>query len=150
MKEIEAKIRQEETKLEELPSKDGIQRKLSKDLNDGENWEEQFATHNTPLLIRKALIQAKRKKKQKIQKKQTEDKPEKVETEVKKENGQESPVNNPLEDELFELTDKAMDTAEGKGETIVFNPEEIVNPFDELLEGKEQNNEEDQLDLNDG
>jgi len=39
-----------------------------------------------------------------------------------------------LEDELLELSDKAMDNIEGQGETIVFNPAEIIDPFMDLLQ----------------
>ncbi len=96
---------------------------------DYEECSKRFFAVDTPAMIRDLLIEAKKAKELKRQKNNKGDRP------VKK--GASDMIKS-LEDELLELSDRAMDNADGQGETIVFNPDEIADPFGDLLKGLEE------------
>ena len=131
-----------EIELEQMLSNDNTCKEKEKCLEENPfnytECTERFAALCTPAAVRKMLIDAKKKKELKRTKKQNHVKQTaEVTNEDIESPGSDYLAQKALEEDLLELSDKAMDAAEGQGETIVFNPEEITDPFMELLKDAE-------------
>ncbi len=119
-----------ETKLAHVALTESAATHKNLDPVDYTQCEKRFAELNTPAEICAILIEA--RKKRELKRKKTGKRSESAVAATVED------MTNSLEEELLALSDQAMVTAEGQGEIIVFNPEEIVDPFGDLLkEGEE-------------
>eukprot|EP01022_Parablepharisma_sp_SALTPOND_P004846 TRINITY_DN121105_c0_g1_i1.p2 TRINITY_DN121105_c0_g1~~TRINITY_DN121105_c0_g1_i1.p2 ORF type:complete len:222 (-),score=6.12 TRINITY_DN121105_c0_g1_i1:1045-1710(-) len=123
---IHAQLAKSEAELVEPKSLENAINPASFDYTE---CEKVFNSLNTPEFVQNALFEAK-KRKERINKARWENfRPITFSNPPK-----ESELTKSLEEELLELSDRAMECVEGQGEVIVFNPSEILDPFSDLLE----------------